>query len=455
MHDAILAVLILMAGGSPSESNPVALVNDLGSSRFNQREAAEKSLGLMGRIALPALRAALSNKDPEIRSRAALIVNRIEGSLLVEPTMVTLDFSESLLPDALATINQRSGLRLSLTPDGPGVWLGRRLSVREDGAIPFWKAIDSICEAGQLHYVFGGQSDFEHGDSTFGLYDGFASSQGMFSDHGPFRVQLASLRYESELHLSTERAKVEKARSGEIGRDSSLKPRELASKQFFLQMLVGAEPRLSLAPAGAVKLLEAVDDQGHSLVIPGQDEIVNHDSGYLGVNSSPLIHLRVDLAYPERSGSRLKKIKGAIPVIVSTRRPEPIEIPLNDASGKSFTQNTVKLSVGELHLGGPDQAATIELSIKVADDQNRSTDLNGDNGDLRSIASPQQLEVVDAAGRMIPWFPSSSFFNGEEAKLTLTLLDRGMPMVPTLIRYHEVIRNRTEVPFEFRNLPLP
>ena len=447
---------MVLGGSSPEASDPIALTADLGSPRFVRREAAEILLGRLGRVALPALRAALTDKDPEVRTRASVIVRRIEGGLLVEPTMVDLDFDDVPLTDAVATINKQSALKLTTTPEIPALWATRRLSVHSDGSIPFWKAIDVLCEAGQLHYVFGGQSDFEHGDSTFALYEGFASSRGMFHDQGPFRVQLASLHYQSEVHLSTEHPGTRKAGPGGTLPNDPSKAKNLSSKQFFLQLLVGAEPRLSLAPAGPIKLLEAIDGRGRSLLIPTRGEVVHHESGYLGVNPSPLVHLRVDLAYPEESNARLKKIRGTIPLVVSTRRPDPLEISLTDAANKTFTQNNVKVTVGEVRVGVPDQAATIELSIKVGDDQARRAE-GEDNevAEIRSVASPQQLEVLDADGRMIPWFPSSSFFNGEEAKLTLTLLDRGVPVVPTSIRYHGVIRDQTEVAFEFRDLPMP
>ncbi len=456
MNAATFAVLMVLGGSSPEASDPIALTAELGSPRFAQREAAEVALGRLGRAALPSLRAALSSHDPEIRTRASAIVRRIEGGLLVEPTLVDLDFDDVPLAEALATINRRSALKLTINPEVPALWAARRLSVRSGGPIPFWKAVDAICEAGQLHYVFGGQSDFEHGDSTFALYDGFASSRGMFHDQGPFRVQLASLHYQSEVHLSTEHPGAGRSGPGETAPNDPSKGRNLSSKQFFLQMLVGAEPRLSLAPAGPVKIIEAIDDRGRSLLIPNRGELVHHESGYLGVNPSPLVHLRVDLAYPDEPNARLKKIKGSIPLVVSTRRPDPLEIPLASAANKTFAQNNVKISVGEIRVGMPDQAATIELSIKVGDDlAKRAEDEDDEVGEIRSVASPQQLEVIDADGRMIPWFPSSSFFNGEEAKLTLTLLDRGVPVVPTSIRYHGVIRDQTEVAFEFRDLPMP
>ena len=451
MHGTFLAFAVALASQASGVADPVELVAELGSPRYARREAAEVALTKLGRTALPALRAAATSADPEVQARAAAVLRQVEGALLVEATSVALDFADVPLADAIATINRRAGLKLTVVPEAPASWADRRVTIRSAGPLPFWKAVDALCAAGRLHYVFGGQGEFELGDATFPLYDGFAASRGMFDDRGPFRVQLASLQYQSEVHLGTEIALTPDATPD--GATTPAAATNLPIKQFYLQMLVGAEPRLAVAPGGPVRVLEAIDDRGQSLVLPAPKETFLHDSGYLGVNPSPLVHLRVDLAHPDRPGARLKRVKGLIPLVVSTRKPDPFEIPLADATSKTFRQGKLAIRIGEVRVGQPDQGATIDLTIKLGEAP--AGDGGGDDA-IREVASPQQLEVLDAAGRMIPWFPSSSFYDGTEARLTLTLLDRGAaPAVPTTLRYHGVIRDRTDVPFEFRDLPMP
>lgn len=455
MHGLILAASLLLGLPGATEPDAAALVADLGGPRFAQRQAAEQALGRLGRGALPALRAAAADPDPEIRARAAGIVHRIELGLLTEPTMVRLDFADTPLAEALSTINRREGLRLGLAPEIPALWGRRRLSLRASEPLPFWKAIDAICAAGRLHTVFGGQAEFDQADAGLALYDGFATSQGRFDDRGPFRIQLASLHYQSEVHLTTEVP--DEAIPGDLPVGTGPgRPMALPSKQFFLQLLVGAEPRLAIAPGGSTRVTEAIDDRGRSLLGPTRAEPVLHESGYLGVSPSPLVHLRVDLAYPEPPAVRIKRIRGAIPLLVSTRRPDPLVISLGDAPGKMFRRDQVAVTVEEVH-AGLDQLTTIDLVVKATGRSAGGANVESTEGDeVRSIASPQQLEVLDAAGRIIQWFPTSSIFNGEEAKLSLTLLDRGgVPAVPATIRYHGLIRDRTEVAFEFRDIPMP
>ena len=403
----------------------------------------------------------MASPDPEVRDRAAHVLARIEGALLVEPTLVRLDFDDVPLGDAVTAINRQGGLRLTLAPEVPALWAHRRLTAHSNAPLPFWKAVDALCAAGELHYVFGGPSDLDSSEPGFALFDGAAPLAGRFDDRGPFRVQLVSLHAQSEVHLAGEPG----APLG-VARGGSMAPAAgdpgVAIRQFYLQLLVGAEPRLTLAPGGPVRVLEAIDDRGRSLVAPSRGEIIERGAGYQGLGSSPLVHLRADLAYPEGPAGRLKKVKGVIPLVVSTRRPEPLSFGVADAAGRTFRQGGVALTVGEIRPAGGEQPSTIELTVRLLRDA--STGGGGDDGDgdggedpdaVRSLITPDRLEVLDADGRTIPWFPSSTIHDGEVAHLVLTLIDHKGPAVPATIRYHDVIRGRTEVPFEFRDLPMP
>ena len=88
---SLVAFLLL---GQVSEVDPSDLIAQLGSSRYAERQAATAALAQLGRRALPALKSAGEQKDPEIRTRAAALMARIEGALLTEASQVTLDFQD-------------------------------------------------------------------------------------------------------------------------------------------------------------------------------------------------------------------------------------------------------------------------------------------------------------------------------------------------------------------------
>src|SRR4051812_44376729 len=109
---ANLALIILL--GQVPAADPAALVAQLGSPRYADREAATAALERMGRTALAPLRAARDARDPEIRTRAAALVHTIEGTLLTQPTLVTLDFVDRPLPEVIKALSDQTGIKLGL-----------------------------------------------------------------------------------------------------------------------------------------------------------------------------------------------------------------------------------------------------------------------------------------------------------------------------------------------------
>ena len=97
-----------MALGQTPEPKPdaAALVEKLGSASYAERETT-KSLENLGSKALPALRSSLNSKDPEVRSRARAMINKIEGNLLLHESSVRLDFKDASLDHIVKSISKR------------------------------------------------------------------------------------------------------------------------------------------------------------------------------------------------------------------------------------------------------------------------------------------------------------------------------------------------------------
>ncbi len=89
--------------------DPSALVLQLGAARFAEREAAAGALLRLGRMALPALGGVRNSRDPEVRVRAALLVQKIEDALLTQPTRVRLDFDNVPLPEVARSLRRKPG----------------------------------------------------------------------------------------------------------------------------------------------------------------------------------------------------------------------------------------------------------------------------------------------------------------------------------------------------------
>jgi hypothetical protein len=454
MLGTILA-LAFVAGG-PAGPDPSALVEELGSPRYRQRESAEVALTKLGRAALPSLRAALDAKDPEVRIRALAILTRIEGTLLVQPTPIAFDFRDVPIVEAIRAINLQAELSLKLQPENDPAWAGCRLTLHTDEPLPFWKGVDALCEAGRLHYIFGAQPPMGRRDLALPLHQGYAPPPEPVWDSGPFRTHLASVHYQSEIQLSRPRPSMAPRGERPASVEDGMHFPSVATRQFYLQFQMAAEPRLSITQNGAPRILEAIDDLGKSLQIPAAQATIHRSSGYFGMNPASLVRFRVDLAYPATSNRRIKRIKGAMPVIVATRKPDPLKVPLEGAAGKSFRSADVDLSIREVRAARDGQPAAIELTLKPHGGAVSQATDEVDPMAARLESPQQQLEILDANGQALPWFPSSSFFNGEETRLTLSLLSQGtLPPRPSMIAYHGITRGVTEVPFEFRDVPIP
>ena len=148
MFSATLIVLVL-SGQTPDPSpDPAAMVEKLGSASNAEREAT-KSLESLGSKALPALRSSLKSKDPEVRSRAGALIDRIEGKLLLKGTYVRVDFKNATLQEIVDSLADQAGYEIWLMRTPPGSE-SRRFTLHEREPVPIWKAIEKICQAGRL-----------------------------------------------------------------------------------------------------------------------------------------------------------------------------------------------------------------------------------------------------------------------------------------------------------------
>src|SRR5262249_30125199 len=104
----LLAAAVMVAADGPGAA---ALVARLGAPQFADREAAARALREVGRDVLPALRAASRSRDPEVRTRAARLVEDIQRDWLTTPTRLALDFRDEAVEGIIKAIDGRNGSR--------------------------------------------------------------------------------------------------------------------------------------------------------------------------------------------------------------------------------------------------------------------------------------------------------------------------------------------------------
>jgi len=496
MPGAQLLVLVLLGQTAESQLDPAALVEKMGSASYAEREAA-KSLESLGGKALPALRSALKSKDAEVRLRARTMINKIEGNLLVQETPVRLDFKDATLDEIFKSLSKQAGFNISLASRGP-MNLGmpkERISLQDSKPVPFWKAIDRVFEAAHLGYQV--QQGYQQGmmpgqtgprpDLVLVPQPDLASQPR--SDHGAFQVSVTMLSYQSHVSFNAfsrmnaqfrranealskvatkgARSPLEKSRAGakvsRSGTDAEKAGNDPArTVQFTANLQILPEPRMTMTQAGAVQLLEAVDDRGNSL-LPTSNGIETPfgNMGFPGPGMFP-VNSTVQLHRPDSPGRLIKKLRGTVEVSVSARQPDPLVIPLEGAAGKTFQNDALHVTVNAIDLDQAPTQSVIELTIEEIDQLFPEQTGNGMGPGARNMMiamggaggnNPQSpIQLINSQGQNMFY---QSMFDRDSGRLKLRV--QQMPQIGEMkeVRVSNIIRARTKIPFEFQDLPMP
>jgi hypothetical protein len=129
-----------------------ALVRELGSPAFRDREAAQAGLLAIGGPALPAVSKAVASADPEVARRARGLVKdigfKLDCARLLAGTPVSLDFTDAPLPVVLTSLSKQSGYALGVAKavqDLESV----KVTVHT-GDVSFWQAVEAVGKAAGL-----------------------------------------------------------------------------------------------------------------------------------------------------------------------------------------------------------------------------------------------------------------------------------------------------------------
>jgi hypothetical protein len=130
-----------------------ALVVQLGSKDFREREFASRALDALGSSALRELRKAVKDKDPEIRRRAENLVEAIERreetARLLAPRLVRINVVDAPLATVVNDFAKTTGFSISIDESARDELRERRITL-DTGETTFWKALDALCRAAGL-----------------------------------------------------------------------------------------------------------------------------------------------------------------------------------------------------------------------------------------------------------------------------------------------------------------
>jgi hypothetical protein len=150
----VLAALPTSAAAPAPEIDKIAkLIEQLGSSKFDEREQASKDLEVIGVPALEALRKASKSEDAEVSRRSSDLVKsiekRAETQIALKPTKIALVFKDTPVADAVAEIKKKTGYNIVL--QDPENKLKDRKVTLDTGETTFWQAFDQFCEKAGVH----------------------------------------------------------------------------------------------------------------------------------------------------------------------------------------------------------------------------------------------------------------------------------------------------------------
>ncbi len=460
---AIASAILAQAAAAtePPKSDAASLAARLASDDPPTRDAASSALRALGPAALPALRAARHGNVPALQPLAAALMKVINQDQLIFPRTIALDYKDAAMRDVIKDLTERAGCRVTIY-SAQTDWLATRITLRTPAPVPFWSAVDKVCDAGR----FGSNLGLDAGGASVAIFRGY--STGPVSDHGPFRVQLDGISFQGryrQLHLKPANNEEPGPNLGEDDAGNS-----------FIKAHVNVEPRMLLKNAGKLKNLTAEDDLGQSLI--PSDPLGKQDTFEFGFTAAAETSAQIPLAQDKKGGRRIKILRGVAPVAVGGLRPEPIVIPLLGAEGKSFQGDdsvvTVR-SVAKRPAAEPFVIEPVGVDGKIEEAKTRPnarmavlltirpTDPKAAGPDL----SEEQFTVVDVAGQVWTATPRIMTGNGPEVHgsavdCVLFFSDKNLAPMPwprdlkgLALRYREMTVVPVDVPFEFKDVPLP
>ncbi len=154
---------------------------------------------------------------------------------MLKETPIRLDFKDAPLEDVVKSLAKQAGFNVVLAQAAPDVG-ARRITLQEPKPIPFWQAIDRVCEAGRLSAMYQNMGLRGPGMPQPGLaLSSFPDRLTPKSDNrGPFQLGVDSLSYTSQISLQASARMMARARVPAGGMGGMLKKGADAKGRRFI-----------------------------------------------------------------------------------------------------------------------------------------------------------------------------------------------------------------------------
>ena len=275
---------------SVADGGTTALVRQLGADDEADRSAAQRQLVDLGVSANDALRrAAETDADPEVRSRAASALAEIADREASGPTLITLHVHGAAAADVLATLGERAHADIAHSFFDPA---GAPPVVTIDAdRRPFWDVMADVCGQTGLCPL---ADDPDRRTVRLVNADRNWITAAPHAVVGPFWVGVTSVYRMSSVDLAGP---------------------AVADDHFLARLMVLAEPKLVVTQVSPLAVREATDNAGHSLAPPGR---AGGGAARPAASRLPARTVEARLVYPaDHPGTRIATLAGDLTVTLA------------------------------------------------------------------------------------------------------------------------------------------
>jgi hypothetical protein len=497
---AALAVLVLGLGvlwagepapaAKPDSAAVKRLITQLGSDRFEERQAASAALDALGPAALDALREARIRGDLETRTRAADLVERIEKRLesaeLIRPKTVRLLYANTPLTQAVDDMARKTGFPIQFQGDKNK--LAKRRITLDTGDVPFWQAVDQFCQkAGLVERGSVAVAD-DAGPQAGGMPDGFGGL--IISDwvgYSYARPEMPLVLVEGKpqaaptCHAGAVRIRVLPRSTSKNAGPQSGAPVNKPDGETLLTVEISPEPKLGMQRVLSVQVDKVLDDKGNELPLPmpyignlvdsnamlgmGAGMVRNIDWGNPDQNLSKRVPIRF---HAPKGVSKLKELRGRVSMEVLTpfQPVVTVEDVLN-AAGKTVNgkdgeavmvseidrskegEITIRLKLPTPVLDeGPNMAARLIFA--------KTGDVISENAPTDPAAIGKIFSLVDESGKAFKiGATQQKVLDSMEVEYALTFLPPTAGAKPAKLIYFAQRPTIIDVPFTLKDVPFP
>jgi hypothetical protein len=395
----------------------------LASDVWQQRQHAVDDLVRMGEEARPLIKELLERPiaDVDVRTRLETARSLIDENRIVGPSYITMHLKDADPKLVFQELSRQCYTDLKPFPENLFDQKDLPKITIDIDRQPFWTAMAQISEKTGIDLQ-------QYNEGVRLMRGGFRIASAYSAVQGPFLVVANSIT----------RTQTEMLANG--GGSSS---------DFCMQLIVYSEPKLHvLSSNSTVKLDEAVDNAGNSLIPTGPD-----NRGYYG-GSSGIWNLYSQLKYPDKNpGTRIAKYKGSATFTIQTKS-QQIQVP-DLTRMKEVTRVIAEVPVifhdmkkngeiWELRLSANPQTlgpgrwnqfnTSVQTNLHILDDAGQTLDQRG----MRSRGNGTGIEFTMMYAKSVR--PTDGRTSGDPSKLLWEV---------------STASKEVNVQFEFKDLPMP